>query len=203
LSALGILRADVVKELSRTVLLPADEVHINRGQLRSVMGLLEGKAIGALRAEGFARSKMQFFHSLDMRYVGQAYEINVPAAGNVVEAFHRAHQQRYGYHNKGAKAEIATARCRATGVIDKPRAEKIAKRRGSREIPSETADLIFDGREQRAQIYQRDELRAGDNFAGPGIVLEYSATTLIPPRWRGRVDDYGQLLLSRRSGRKK
>ena len=114
LSALGILRADVVKELSRTVLLTAEEVQVNPARLKGLFGLLQAGAVRTLRSEGFDRNKMQFRLSLDMRYLGQAYELNVPANENIVEAFHQAHQQRYGYHNKNAGVEIVNVRCRAT-----------------------------------------------------------------------------------------
>jgi N-methylhydantoinase A len=203
LSALGILRADVVKELSRTVLLPAEMIAADPGQLKRVVGLLEREAARTLRAEGFDRQKMRFHFSLDMRYLGQAYELNVTATKNIVESFHLAHQQRYGYHNKRAKVEIVNVRCRATGVTEQLPAAKIARRSGSRHIPAQRDSPVFDGRRQQASVYQRDDLCAGDSFFGPAIVLEYSATTLVPPRWHARVDDYGQLLLTQRgSGRK-
>jgi N-methylhydantoinase A len=203
LSALGILRANVVKEFSRTVLLPAQEVAEEPSQLKKLFGLLEVEAARALRAEGFDRQSRRFHFSLDMRYLGQAYELNIAAWKNIVGSFHQAHQQRYGYQNKSAKVEIVNVRCRATGVTEQLPPAKIARRSGSRRIPAETVSLVFGGRRQQASVYQRDDLRAGDNFHGPGIVLEYSATTVIPLRWRARVDDYGQLLLTpRRTGQK-
>ncbi|MDP9338317.1 MAG: hydantoinase/oxoprolinase family protein [Acidobacteriota bacterium] len=205
LSALGILSADVVKELSRTVLLPAEQVRPNYGRLKTFLFQLEQEAVRTLRSEGFAQKQMRFHHSLDMRYLGQAYELNVPANGNVVGGFHQAHQLRYGYHNKNAKVEIVNVRCRATGVTVKLPVETIAKRRGGQTIPAQAVQLVFDGRAQKANAYQRDDLRGGDVFSGPALVLEYSATTLIPPQWQARVDDYGQLVLTqkRRIGRKK
>ena len=78
LSALGILQADVVKELSQTVLLPAEEL-LNKSQpLRTIAKRLEAQAMRVLDAEGFPRNRMRFQHSLDMRYLGQAYELNIP-----------------------------------------------------------------------------------------------------------------------------
>lgn len=203
LSALGILRADVVKELSRTVLLPAEEIQENPSPLKKVFATLEGEAERTLFSEGFSRNKMQFRLSLDMRYVGQAYELNVPADRNIVDSFHQEHQRRYGYHNRNAKVEVVNVRCRATGLTKKPAAEKIAKRAGSGEIPTKAVELIFAGHKLKASAYQRDDLRANDKFDGPAIVLEYSATTLIPPAWQARVDNYGQLVLTqRKSGRR-
>ena len=203
LSALGILRADVVKELSRTVLLPAEVVAADPRLLKTVVGLLECEGAHTLRGEGFDRRNMRFQFSLDMRYLGQAYELKVAATTDIVESFHRAHQQRYGYHNKSARVEIVNVRCRATGVTEELPSAKIARRSGSGQIPAQRVSVLFDGRRQQASAYQRDDLHAGDNFSGPAIILEYSASTLIPPAWQARVDNYGQLVLTQRKERRR
>jgi N-methylhydantoinase A len=197
LSALGILRADVVKELSRTVLLPAEEISASPGPWKAILKRLESEGRRVLQTEGFAANKMRFQHSLDMRYCGQAYELNVPAKGDPLAGFHRAHELRYGYHNQSKKVEIVNVRCRAIGVTEKPRAETIEARRG-RAAAAPSLPLLFDGRIKKSSLYRREELCAGDALSGPAVVMEYSATTLIPPDWNARVDRYGQVLLSRR-----
>ncbi len=200
LSALGILRADVVKELSRTVLLAADEVIRSPNKLSAMLSALQREGARVLRAEGFENGQMLFRHSLDMRYRGQAYELNVPTSRNIVAAFHRAHETRFGYHNEAQQVEIVNIRCRSTGITEKPPQAKVATRRQSeRAASAKTLQLIFAGRTQKTQMYLRDDLRAGDSFAGPAVIVEYSATTLVPPGWKTCVDAYGQLLLSRAS----
>ncbi|MGH9392597.1 MAG: hypothetical protein ACRD1E_00365 [Terriglobales bacterium] len=47
-------------------------------------------------------------------------------------------------------------------------------------------------------FYLRERLRAGDRFRGPAVVTEYSATTVVPPGWRARVDGWGNLILEAR-----
>jgi N-methylhydantoinase A len=202
LSALGILQADVVKELSQTVLLPADELLRESRRLQNIFKRLEAQSIRALDAEGFPRDKMRFQHTLDMRYLGQAYELNIPVSPlgstgrDAIFAFHRAHEMRYGYHHENKQIEIVNVRCRATGITDKPPSQKIASRSRTQPLlPDQIMELWFYGRTRKTVLYRRDNLRAGDVFSGPAIVAEYSATTLIPPDWRARVDDYGQLLL--------
>jgi N-methylhydantoinase A len=203
LSALGILRADVVKELSQTVLLPAEEMLKGAQQLKTILKRLEAQALRVLDADGFTRAKMRFQHALDMRYLGQAYELNIPinpvgpVGHDVTAAFHRAHEMRYGYHHKNKKVEIVNVRCRATGITDKPPIQKIAPRRRTEPLlPEQTTELTFHERMRKTILYRRDNLRAGDVFPGPAVVTEYSATTLIPPDWKARVDNYGQLLLT-------
>src|SRR3984957_5364985 len=203
LSALGILQADVVKELSQTVLLPADEMLREPRPLQNIFKRLEAQSVHVLDAERFSRDKMRFQHSLDMRYLGQAYELNIPVSPirsigrNVTLAFHRAHEMRYGYHHENKQIEIVSVRCRATGITDKPPSQKIASRSRTQPLlPEKIMEFLFYDRTRKTALYRRDNLRAGDVFSGPTIVAEYSATTLIPPDWKVRVDNYGQLLLT-------
>jgi N-methylhydantoinase A len=203
LSALGILQANVVKELSQTVLLPADELREKSPRVQTLLKRLEQHARRVLAAEGFLPDKMDFQHSLDMRYLGQAYELNIPVGPlssigrDVIFTFHRAHEMRYGYHHENKPVEIVNVRCRATGITDKPPSQKIASRSRTRLLlPGQIMGLMFYGRTRKTTLYRRDNLRAGDIFSGPAIVAEYSATTLIPPDWKARVDNYGQLLLT-------
>jgi N-methylhydantoinase A len=202
-SALGILQADVVKELSQTIFLPTEEMLRAPRQLQNIFKRLEAESIRVLDAEGFPRDKMRYQHSLDMRYIGQAYELNIPVGPlssigrDVNLAFHRAHEMRYGYHHKNKQAEIVNVRCRATGITDKPPSQKLASRsRAKPLLPMQTVQLLFQGRTHKTAMYRRENLRASDIFSGPAIVAEYSATTLIPPDWKVRLDNYGQLLLT-------
>jgi N-methylhydantoinase A len=199
LSALGILSADVVKEFSRTVLLSAEEALETPQRTKTMARPLQNQATRDLLAEGFAKTKMHFRTSFDMRYVGQAYDLNTLAEGNFIAAFHQTHQQRYGYSDTGKPVEIVTIRCRATGITDKLPAARIPRRRRSDgAIRGQNIDLSFNGKTQKANLYPREQLRAGDLLAGPAVVTEYSGTALIPPGWHAHVDEYGQLLLSRK-----
>jgi N-methylhydantoinase A len=202
LSALGILRADVVTEFSRTVLLTVLSATSAHGKIEAGFCSLEREGRRAISAEGFSAAKIRIERRLDLRYAGQAYELSVPAAGDFVAAFHRAHEARYGYHDAKRTVEIVNLRVRATGVTEKPGLRKIAaaKRGGSRPRTGATIDCVLDGRKCRAALVARDDLRAGDSLSGPAVIFEYSATTLVPHGWNGHVDDYGQILLTPKRG---
>jgi N-methylhydantoinase A len=196
LSALGILRADVVKEVSRTVLLPVSATTDNAKELGALFRALEKGAHQMLLREGFASKRIRVERRVDMRYRGQAYELTVPASGDYVAAFHRTHEQRYGYHDAARPMEIVNLRCRAIGITDKPGLAKVA-RAGRDRQPAQSASLrcVLEGKLQTARLIDRKELRAGAFFGGPAIVSEYSATSLVPTGWRAVVDAYGQILL--------
>jgi N-methylhydantoinase A len=198
LSALGILRADVVREFSRTVLLTVNAGDQTNTRLRPLFRPLEEDAKRALRNEGFAPAHIRISQRLDMRYSGQAYELSVPASLDFVAAFHRAHKQRYGYHNAEHSVEIVNLRCRATGITDKPSLAKIprtTRRAAAKARHSESLRCVFNGKQQSARVISREQLRAGDRLSGPAVVTEYSATTLVPSGWQGDVDSFGQIFL--------
>jgi N-methylhydantoinase A len=197
LSALGILRADVVREFSQTVLLAVHHSGKLASELRMHFRPLEVEGQNALRQQGFGASKILIERRLDMRYIGQAYELSVSASGDVVTAFHRAHEQRYGYHDESRPIEIVNLRVRATGITDKPRIARIAPAPSNAKTRiSDSLECVLDGKRQPAALITRDGLHSGDSFAGPAVISEYSATTLVPAGWRAQVDAYGQILLT-------
>ena len=203
LSALGILRADVVTEFSRTVLLTVTSVGSATAEIEDGFRTLEAEGRRAMSGEGFSALKIRIERRLDLRYAGQAYELSVPAAGDFVAAFHRAHEARYGYHDAARTVEIVNLRVRATGVTEKPGLRKIGAKRGAAHARVQkrgAIDCVLDGRRCRATLIARDELRSGDSLSGPAVISEYSATTLVPHGWSGRIDAYGQILLTPKRG---
>ena len=198
LSALGILRADVVKDFSRTILFPVDSPPAANRVLRREFRAIDERAMGDLRREGFSRPQMRIEHLLDMRYIGQAYELTVPATGNFCAAFHRAHAKRYGYSDPSRPVEIVNVRARAIGVTPKPVLPKI-QRGASDSLPAVIGrrSVYFGGRKLAASIYDRARLRAGNRLRGPAVITEYSATTVLLPDWAARADACGNLLLER------
>ncbi len=196
LSALGILRADVVKDFSKTILLPVKSQQSAGRVLQSEFRAMDTRAMDDLRREGFSRSQIKIEHLLDMRYIGQAYELSVPARGNFAWAFHQALAKRYGYSDSARPVEIVTIRTRAIGVTPKPALATI-ERGGADSRIALIGDrkIYFGGLLLQTRIYDRAHLRAGNRLRGPAIITEYSATTVLLPGWTARVDAYGNLLL--------
>ena len=197
LSALGILRADVVREYVRTVQLSG----LPRGQmarrLRLAFDEIERAGARELAREGFRqRAKLRVERFLDCRYAGQGYELTVPAAGDFLNEFHRFHQQRYGHSDRARMVEVVNVRARMAGLTPKPGLER-APRGGAPATAAIAAKrrLFADGRWLEAAFYDRAKLRAGNRLRGPAVVSEYGATTYIPPNWQARVDAYGNLVL--------
>jgi N-methylhydantoinase A len=196
LSALGILRADVVRDYSRTVRLPVLSAGSARRGLRAPFAALERQGVREMRREAFAPGRLRIERLLDMRYIGQAYELTVPALGDFARAFHRAHEQRYGYSDAARPVEVVNVRLRMAGLAPKPGLPRSRPRGANpRAALMDPRRAWFRGRAFEAPLYRRESLRAGNRFRGPAVVTEYSATTLVPPAWGARVDAYENLIL--------
>ncbi len=198
LSALGILRADVVKDFSRTVMLRADPDGRASRKLRRAMAQLEREGSRVMRGEGFSSHQLRVERSFDLRYAGQAYELTIPASPDIVRAFHREHDKRYGYSDPARAVEVVNVRARMIGVTPQLHWPRLnLGRPDCRAAITASRQVMFNGKMRRSPVYVREKLRPGNIVRAPAIIAEYSATTVVPPGWRGLVDGYENLVLSR------
>jgi len=191
LCAMGLLLADVAVEYSQSVIRRASEDAIS--DLRESQQGLLARARRELEQEGIAEDDMRFIASLDMRYEGQAYELNIPFGADVIEAFHREHERTYGHAMRWRNVEIINSRLNGIGLIDKP---KLAA------VDAPQHDAVAFGAKPSPQggetrLFQRSDLKAGATFAGEALVFQLDSTTYVPPGWRARIDGYMNLLLER------
>ncbi len=204
LSAIGMLMADVVKDYSQTIM--RDAAAIRPEELDAAFIPLEERGKNELLAEGIPKNAIRLERALDMRYQGQSYELVTPienSAGTdtiptVVETFHTQHEKQYGYRNATKPVEIVNVRLRAGGLPEKPELDPLPS---GGPTPPEDALLcerpvIFDGRTHVSAVWKRDALLAENTIQGPAIVVEYSSTIVLPPFAQGRVDDWGNLILT-------
>ena len=197
LSAFGILVSDVVKDYSRTVLWRFSR-HLPQARLDQEFRKLQSAAEKEFRAERW-RGAPQFERSLDLRYRGQGYEINIPAAKHVAERFHEAHQLRYGYCHTTRELELVTVRLRARLKTHLPRVEASPRRKAARKATAvESARVFFDGKSVGTPVFERESLIRGQEMRGPAIITEYSATTVIPPGKKFWVDAAENLVIKLR-----
>ncbi len=190
LSALGILVSDVVKDFSRTVVWNATN-QLPTARLETEYRALEKRARNEFTLEKW-EGKPRLHRTLDVRYRGQGFELNLPYSAGLISAFHAEHQRRYGYSHPGRDLEIVTLRLRAS--IAAPRV-KLNIPDESANIPAQSDKVIFGGRALTTAILDRSSIRT--NFCGPAIITEYSATTVVSPGWEGEVDRTGNLLMTK------
>ncbi|WP_263415440.1 hydantoinase/oxoprolinase family protein [Terriglobus albidus] len=193
LSALGILLADTVRDYSRTVMLPAANEEMLTIQLQE----LEAQATEELQRQGLPReAEYSAERSIDLRYVGQGYELNVPYGANHLAEFHSLHRKRYGYASAETPVQAVNVRVRVTicaAPVDLPKSNMIPGN-GSQAV-LKTRPIYFNGTWRESNVYQREQLKPGDRFAGPALIAEYSATTVVPPGCIVEVDAFGNLVI--------
>jgi N-methylhydantoinase A len=195
LSAFGILVSDVVKDFSRTLLRLLSGKTI-ASVLNSEFRILESAARRQFEQEHWSGT-IQLERSLDLRYRGQGYELNVAAKGDLAAAFHNEHQRRYGYHHPGREIEVVTARLRAKIATSPPRSASAKRSSSAGLAPVDHAKVYF-GKMVSTPVYERSAIPTGARLKGPAVIAEYSATTVIPPGKRFVVDQSDNVVITTR-----
>ena len=197
LSALGMLLADVVRDFSRTVMLPAGEA--GPQALAELFAPLEAQGRTAMAKEGLDPAAVRLERALDMRYAGQSFELVVPWAPgrDPVADFSAAHERAYGHADPAAPVQVVNLRLRACGAPPRPRPEP--RPLGSATPPAAARlgrrRMVLEGESVDAPLMQREALEPGNRFAGPALLVEYSSTLLVPAGAEARVDGWGNLIL--------
>jgi N-methylhydantoinase A len=206
LSALGILVSDVVKDYSRTVLWRVTG-NLPKQRLDREFATLRRRAEAHFRSEKWPGT-ITHRRSVDARYQGQGYELNIPYTLNLIREFRDEHQRRYGYNYPNRAAELVTLRLRS--IIKSPQARAAAGpghaataapgRPGRATLgsaPFSRVPVVFAGEKVAAALHARDSLKIEKIYSGPAIVTEYSATTVAPRDNRFWLDKWGNLLIER------
>jgi N-methylhydantoinase A len=194
-SATGLLTTDLKRDAAVTVMrglddLDADEVESNFAELEEA-----GRA--ELEQEGLPPEAMSFVRKVDLRYVGQSFELTVPAGDGLLERFHAEHDRTYGFSAPDEPVEVVSLRLTSVGTIPKP-AQRSLDTGGTAE-PKEHRPVYFaeSGGYVDCPIYDRYSLPAGAALTGPAIVEEFDSTTVLHPGYALVVDDAGNLLIGK------
>jgi N-methylhydantoinase A len=180
LSALGMLLSDQKRDYSRGALGARD--------IEQRFAELEARAGADLPGAKLERMA-------DLRYRGQSYELTVPWDPRDPDpAFHAAHSQIYGYADPKREAEVVTIRVQATLAVEKP-SLTMEQQRAASGVASERR--VFTGGKWRTIPVLSRTVVESHAATGPALILDYGATTVVPPGWSYRVDAIGNLVLLR------
>jgi N-methylhydantoinase A len=209
-SALGLLCTDVVHDYVRSALKPLAEV--TPAHAEEIFAQLEDKARAELRAEGMNEADGRFARELDLRYTGQGYELRTPLEGLFADRltaaalaaardrFDERHARSHGHAARERPVEVVSYRLRVRVAVPKYEPRETAAPSSPRSVADAvkgTRSVSFNGSVTDAVLYERDRLEIGATIAGPALVEQFDATTVIPPRWNGHVDGYSNLILAR------
>jgi N-methylhydantoinase A len=203
LSAFGLLTVDVKNDYVQTYVSRHDDLddHAVAGHFAA----LTGQAADALRAEGFPDAEHRYQRSADLRYYGQAFEVRVPAGGSpqsTVAAFHDTHERLYGYCFRDRPQQaVEWVNLRVTGIGPIPRPELRPAPTPSgpavaRSRPVDFGEVDGDGH-RPADVWWRPDLAPGTVVDGPAVIEEYGSTVPLHPGFRARVDQVGNLVVTR------
>jgi N-methylhydantoinase A len=197
LSAYGMLLADILKDYSLTVMLGGEGT--SSREIGDLFLPIEKRGRNELVEEGLGRDTIALERYLDMRYRGQSHEIVIPFTDDYIGSFHEHHERLFGYKNPGREVEIVNIRLRARGVPEKPEVVPLPDA-GPELVTGATLgerEVVFRSRAVRSRVVLREKLLPGNLIRSPAVVVEYSATTVIPPGWLARVDGYRNLVIER------
>jgi N-methylhydantoinase A len=205
LAAFGLLSAAIEHHHARTLQAPADSIDLVA--VNRCLTQLDVAGQGRMRAEGVPAGAVRVAYSADMRYVGQAYELEVPLdapvvreqMGEILAAFHAVHERVYGYARLRQPVEFVNFRAVHTYALPRPALASAARPSGALDdarIGERSAWFAPAGFVPTA-IYDRALLPLHARIAGPAIVEQVDTTTVIPPGHAALVDPSGNLRLRR------
>ena len=200
-SALGLavadIRIDYVRADGATLL-----ANLSAAELSERVGDLDGRTEAEFANLGYAAGDLTLDFAVDIRYVGQGYEIRVPfepgeisdGPGILIARFHEMHQRQYGHSFEKSKVEAIsfrlTTRLPRDSVLAAPASGGTPSEGRSRQV-----SLL--GETGAYRTYQRDELPIGFSAAGPAVVVESTTSMPIPPGWHFEVKPGGAIIVAR------
>jgi N-methylhydantoinase A len=201
-SAYGFILADARVDRQRTTQLTSKR--FSAATANQVLGELVGECLAELEQQGYTEN-LHITRALEMRYLGQNYELELGVAFEAFteetipqlwQAFHEAHEARFGFAIPGEIIEIVNYLATAVSVTPKPEPRQIAKAGGG--APRETArrSVGFEGGRHEVPIFRREDLLAGHRIEGPALVEEPASVTVLCPGQRLSVDAWGHLLIA-------
>jgi N-methylhydantoinase A len=201
LCAQGLVVSDLAEDFVRT-----DRIRIapeNRARLAAHLADLAAAAEGWFAHEEVPPADRLVEVTLDMRYVGQNFELPVRLAGSELPAeaelkrrFFQAHETTYGYFNPDDPVEIVNFRLAARGRLKftEPLAGGSAASGSPAPVGERPVWFAADA-PATARLYAREDLMPGHVVAGPAVIEQLDTTTLVFPGDRARVDAAHNLLI--------
>jgi N-methylhydantoinase A len=203
-SAFGMLSANVRHDYVQTYIAVSNKTDVN--MLNSIYEDMEKQGTTQLRKEGFSDESIILRRYADLRYIRQAYELQVPVKSgtlttedisSVVKSFHVQHERNYGYARSKEPVEFVNMRLVANGKLPEMQpTQNISKGKKALE-PIDYREVIFkEASPLKTAIYKREDLQNGQLISGPAIVEQLDSTIVIFPNYQAVTDPYGNLLIT-------
>lgn len=208
-SATGLLVTDLRHDYTQTLLESLDEIQV--AQVVEVFESLKQDGQKALMRERVRTNAMDFEYAMDMRYLGQSFDLSIPFVQQELvsndmkeimsERFHSAHLREYGFHATDEPIMAVQAKLTAVGRLAKA---SIAQNHLEVQVDhrkAQTREVFFgeSGGFVECPIYHRSRLETNRTVPGPAVIQELGSTTLVHPGSRFHLDDYANILITQDS----
>ena len=205
-SAFGFLTAPIAFDFTRSYVAKLDELDL--AELNDILNDLEREGRRIVEAAGVPAGEISARLSIDMRYVGQGYEVRVPFtmarlnAGHIQQmqsAFEDEYRAFYGQLADGVPIEAVNWRVLVSGPKPEIDAPPPREPQIGDDAPATLRVVRFapDEAPRATPVYRREQLDEAWSVAGPLIIEEAASTTVALPGWSARVAEGGCLLLTR------
>ena len=220
-SALGLLVADYLVDKVRATLVttgtvdPAKLEEVYKGiedeadaseasHLEDVYAALEREADEELWQAGVPTKRFKHLRFAQCRYPGQTWDIDVPVEGkitpkelaNIAERFHRMHFEEHTYDRRDEDVMISALRVRSRALLSKPELRKVPGA-SAKPKPSGTRQAYFGNGFVKTKLYDGPAIRAGQSITGPAIIEEPFTTVVVPPKWKVKLDKFGNYVATK------
>ena len=207
-SAQGLLLSDVRVDHARTSVQREDDM--DAAAFAAELARLRAQARDDLVAQDFADEQIRYEAFVEMRYLGQAYEVRVPisleippaeAAARAFRDFHAAHEDLYGFSYEGRElVEIVNLALAGFGALSRPAP---AHADGSAASWDEHRKYIREmyvrakGVRVTCPVFERPIVRMAEPLSGPAVIEQYDTTIVVDDGWRAKATADGSVLLER------
>ena len=206
-SALGLLLTDLKHDYVQTFIQRTDSLDLER--VNDIYRRMEEEATSLLSEEGVTAQNTNIFRAMEMRYVGQSYELTVPAPNVELlqkdipaqeEKFYAEHERSYGHATRTEPTQVVNLKLSAIGIIFKPTFRKLGE--GSTDPSSALRNVrkVYfreSGGFTDTNVYDRNKLVSRNVVRGPAIIEEVDSTTVIHPNYQAEIEGHGFLTISK------
>jgi N-methylhydantoinase A len=193
LSAYGMLASNVIKDYVKTVML---EGTVTQEIINNLFSSMVDQGISEVKNEGISPDQIEILRSLDIRYVGQSFELNIPSSENFISDFHNTHSYTYGYSYMDKAIEIVNLRVRAFGKVDPISIPKISTNHEFYQPDQiEYKQVEMSEGPSLIPLFNYEHLIPGTILQGPALIVSSDTTILINKNDVVNVDNYQNLLI--------
>ncbi len=205
LCAQGLVVADLKEHFVRSRRMTVSDA--SRGELQGAIEEVHAEGVAWFEREAISGDMRSMQIYLDMRYVGQNFELQVPIdvgisdprvpePADMIRAFFEAHEKSYGFFSADDPVEVVNIRMTARGVLPMPPAAQPGGGARVDPAPVERRPVWYGGKSpQETPVYRREHIAPGSIIAGPAVIDQFDATTVVYPGDTLRVDESLNLII--------